>query len=261
MPPLKKVFLQSINLAGQRCAYAPPADLNPFESLPELLKRFFQRCGYSGTEKVECAHIKWKNAAIRFTAGSKWKSMSCYQMNFLYRPVRLAYMSMKMYGLVPVEALDKFQDGRGSMCVKMLGMFTVNDAKGKEMDQAELVTILAETMIVPHYALQKYITWEVLGPFSLKGVISYNGTTATGIFEFNSDHECTNFRTQDRYMTKNNTYLQTPWTATAKNYVNRNGIRIPSEFSAIWHTSHGDFEYFKGAIEAVEFNHTAIFEL
>lgn len=262
MLSLKKVFLNSINLAGQRCAYAHVPELNDFASLPELMQRFFHRCGYSGAEVVECVRINWKNTAIRFSVGSRWKPMSCYQINFLSKPVRLAYMHTKMYGLFPVEALDKFQEGRGSMSVKILNLITVIDAQGKELDEAELVTILAETMIVPHYALQKYVSWEVLGPFSLKGTISYKETTATGIFTFNSDYECTLFTTQDRYLSvANGKYLKTPWTATAENYLLKDGVRFPAEFKATWHTPQGNFEYFKGSIRAIEFNQTAIPEL
>ncbi|TKC62119.1 hypothetical protein FBD94_07780 [Pedobacter hiemivivus] len=257
MENLRHTFLKAVNSAGQYSAYAAPALSNDFNTLPELLQKFFHRCGYTGQEKIECAHIKWNDTILRLSPQANWSSMRCYQLNFLSEPVRLVYMSIKWYGLFPLEAVDIYKDAQGQMLVKLLKMIPISNAKGKEMDAAELVTILAETMIIPHYALQKYITWEVIDPSNIKGIIHHNGISASGIFHFNEHGDCTQFTTQDRYRAKkNNKYQKTPWTATANDYILKKGIRFPTKFSATWHTDNGDYEYFKGSIKSVELNKT-----
>lgn len=257
MEKLRHTFLKAINSSGQHSAYAPPALSNAFNTLPELLQKFFHHCGYTGREKIECAHIKWNDTFLRLSPQAKWSPMRCYQLNFLGEPVRLVYMKIRLYGLFSLEALDLYKDAQGQMLIKLLKMIPISNARGKEMDISELVTILAETMIIPHYALQKYITWEAIDASSIKGIINYNGISASGIFYFNENGECTQFTTQDRYLTKKNKqYQKTPWTATANNYVLKNGIRFPTKFSATWHAGHDNYEYFKGRIKSIEFNKT-----
>jgi len=259
MENLRHTFLKAINSAGQHSAYAAPALSNDFNTLPELLQKFFHRCGYTGGEKIECAHIKWNDTVLRLSPQANWSPMRCYQLNFLCEPVRLVYMNIRLYGLFPLEALDLYKDAQGQMLVKLLKMIPISNARGKEMNAAELVTILAETIIIPHYALQKYITWEVIDATSVKGTIQHNGISACGIFHFNKDGECTRFITQDRYLTKkNNQYQKTPWTATANDYILKKGLRLPTKFSATWHTENGDYEYFKGNIKSVEYNKTEL---
>lgn len=259
MENLRHTFLKAINSAEQRSVKAPFTSTNSFNSLPQLLQQFFHRCGYTGLEKIKCANIKWNDTMLRLSPTAKWSPMRCYQVNFLPEPVRLVYMKISMYGLLPLEALDLYKDAQGHMLVKLLKMIPISNATGKEMDAAELVTILAEVMIIPHYALQKYIVWEIIDASSIKGIISYNGISVSGIFHFNQNGECTRFVTQDRYLTKkNNKYQKTCWTATANDYILKKGIRFPTKFSATWHTDHGDFEYFKGSIKSIEFNKTDI---
>lgn len=223
------------------------------------MQQFFHRCGYTGLEKIGCAHIEWNNAMLKLSPKASWSPMRCHQVNFLLEPVRLVYMKILMLGLFPLEALDLYKDAQGRMLVKLLKIIPVSNAAGIEMDTAELVTILAETIMIPHYALQKYITWEVIDTSSIKGIINYKGISASGIFHFNQDGDCTRFVTNDRYLTqKNDKYQKTRWTATVNDYTLNKGIRFPSKFSAVWHTANGDYEYFKGTIKSIVFNKTEI---
>lgn len=262
MESLRHTFLKAITSAGQQSAYTPPALLNDFNSLPELLQKFFHQCGYTGFEKIESAHIKWNDTMLKLGPKAKWSPMHCYQVNFLSPPVRLAYMKISIFGLLPLEALDLYKDAHGSMSIKLMKIIPISNTIGKEIDASELVTILAETMIIPHYAMQKYITWEVIDASSIKGTINYNGISVSGIFHFNQNGECTRFVTQDRYLTKkNNKYQKTCWTATANDYMLKNGVRFPTKFSATWNTDHSDYEYFKGTIKSIEFNKTEISDI
>ncbi|ALL06275.1 hypothetical protein AQ505_12685 [Pedobacter sp. PACM 27299] len=259
MESLRRTFLKAINLVGQQSAYAPPSLLNDFNNLPELLQKFIHLCGYTGFEKIECAHIKWNDTMLKLSPKAKWSPMRCYQVKFLSQPVRLVYMKISIFGLLPLEALDLYKDAHGSMSIKLMKIIPISNATGKEIDASELVTILAETIFIPHYALQKYITWEVIDASSIKGTINYNGISVSGIFHFNQNGECTRFVTQDRYFTKkNNKYQKTFWTATANDYKLKDGIRFPTQFNATWHTDNGDYEYFKGSIKSIEFNKTEL---
>ena len=83
-------------------------------------------------------------------------------------------MKNAIMGIFPFEGRDKYQDGHGNMLIKLLKAITVVDAKSKEMDQSALVTVLAESLIVPTYALRQYIKWTALDANSAGAEIEYN---------------------------------------------------------------------------------------
>lgn len=229
-------------------------DHHPPSSLPIALQRFIALSGIP-TQPIISVNIEWKNARLRFSEKSTWKAISCTQCNFLSEPIRLVYMKAKIFGLFSLEALDRFQDGVGQMLIKAFKFITLSNSKGYEMDKAALVTILAETMIIPSYALQSYIHWEEISSKTIKATISFQQIKASGYFHFNENFEMIKFETNDRYYTdRKGIYHQMQWIAEASNYVVKDGFRLPTSFKAKWNTYEGEFEYFKGDIKSITIN-------
>ncbi len=248
---IKELFVSDINAARQIKADAEE-DLKVGESLPFVLQKFIAASGFRTAQPVHAINIKWKDTMLRFSAGSSWKAISCSQVNFVKIPVRLVYMKLYIWKLLPIEAYDRFINGQGNMLVKILKFLNMVNARGPEMNEAELVTILAETMIFPLYALQNYISWTAIDAFTIKGTICYQGITVSGHFYFNEDFEIVRFETFDRYYSeKGKGYQKMKWTATAQKYIHDQGLKYPSYFTATWNTADGDFDYFKGSIERI----------
>lgn len=224
----------------------------PLAELPLILQQYLHNCGYNGDEDCTWYKINWKQAWLKMAPGKSWSPLVCEQYNFLPIPSRIVYMKTRLFGLLPFEARDKYQNGYGNMLVKLMRMFTVTDAKGTEMDEAELVTILAEAVLLPLYMLQNYISWQVINTTIVKGTIHDKGKKVSGTFYFNAFGEFIAFETFDRYYSLSGKYLRMRWTAHADSYVERNGIRFPASFRAVWHLPDGNYEYFKGTIEDIE---------
>lgn len=229
-------------------------DHHQLSSLPTILQHFIKKSGFQ-SQPILNAKIEWKNARLRFSETSTWAAIECSQCNFLPDPIRLAYMKARRFGLFSFEALDSFQHGIGQMLIRACNLITLSDSKGYEMDKAELVTILAETMIIPAYALQSYIRWEEIDDKTLRATISFHQVKASGIFHFNKDHEIVKFETYDRFYTdKKGMYHQIQWTAEAGDYIRKDGLSFPTSFKATWNKHEGDFEYFKGTIRSITIN-------
>ncbi|MEJ5963322.1 DUF6920 family protein [Pedobacter immunditicola] len=255
---INELFLEDIRSASQLTNQLPDDGVRDVAALPLILQHFLRDCGVKEDESISKATIKWKDTMLRFSPDSGWENMSCTQVNFLNIPVRLVYMKLKFWKLFLVEAYDRFIHNQGNMLVKLFKYINITDAWGKEMDEAELVTILAETIIIPSYALQKYVSWTVIEEFTLKGVINFNGMSVSGFFYFNGRNEILRFETYDRYYTlKGGGYQKMKWTATAENYIQSEGRKFPSYFKASWNTEEGEFEYFRGSIDSIEFNQRA----
>jgi hypothetical protein len=252
---LKKIFTAEVQAeTDQYHLTGTSRPLRDIADLPEVLQQCLCASGFSDKKNVICCKINWKNAFLKTAYHQSWAPLVCKQVNFLPVPARIVYMQSRLMGIVPFGARDKYQNGKGSMLIKLMNIFTVSDTRGKEMDRAELVTILAETMLIPAYALQPYISWRELDQCTLEGVIHDRDITASGIFYFNEYHEFLRFETSDRYYTDHEGFKKYKWIAYAGGYMERNGIRFPSEFRAVWKMPHEDYTYFKGRIDELTIN-------
>ena len=223
--------------------------------LPEPVQKYFRLCGIVGMEKMANAKVVWKNVLFKTSAENDYINLNCIQYNFVPEPARIVYMNSTMMGFIPMEGRDKFQNGHGNMLIKLFKGIKIADARGKEMDISALVTILAEALFVPSYALQSYITWQPLEPKKAKAVIKFNGIEVSGIFHFNDKYEFILFETEERYYsTSGKEYKKMKWSAAAGEYTEENGFRYPTRLSAFWTEGNRDIVYYKGTVDKLLFN-------
>lgn len=224
-------------------------------ALPSPVQKYFRYAGLIGKEKAHYALIEWEEFFLKMDPEKDWTKMKCIQYDFVDEPARLAYMRTNLGGIVPFEGRDKYQDAHGNMLIRRMKLFTLGDSKGKEMDDAALVTLLAEAMFIPSYALQPYITWTAIDERSAKATIRNGATEVSGIFYFNDSGACIRFDTDDRYFSeKDGSYTKTKWSVIIGNYVEKDGVLIPSEVSTVWHLQNGDYTYFKGKVAGIKYN-------
>ncbi|WP_367112742.1 MULTISPECIES: DUF6544 family protein [Virgibacillus] len=87
-----------------------------------------------------------------------------------------------------------------------------------------------------------------------KATITYNGTTATGIFKFNKDGEMISFTTDDRWVDSGDgIYEKRSWSAICSDYKENKGFMQPTQFKAVWHYDDGDLVYFDSDNMKIEF--------
>ena len=257
---LQTKYKQEVN--AERSKYIPGKfyPSHDVDSLPSVLNEYLKQCGFVINEQLTHCDIRWKYAYLKMAPDKKWLPITCDQVNFIPEPARLALMKTKLFGLIPISARDKFQSGKGNMLVKLLGLFTATNATGPEIDAAELVTILAEAILVPAYFFQPYITWEEMDRYSVKGTIAYKDIKASGIFYFNEHNEFLRFETEDRYYNNNGKFEKYKWSAYAWNYKTMNGFNQPLNFMAVWNMPNMDYNYFKGRVDKIKYNNTRIEE-
>ncbi|MGC5326105.1 DUF6544 family protein [Brevibacillus sp. SYSU BS000544] len=227
--------------------------------LPRPVRTYFRYCGYLGQVKMKNAEIVWDEFNLRLAPNKPWMKVKSKQFNSVPEPARIAYMNSRMMGIVPFEGRDKYQDGHGNMRIKLLKWFQVADAKGTEMDESALVTLLAETLLVPSYALQPYMTWTSIDHYTAKAEIQHNDHNVSGIFTFNGQGEFIRFETNDRYYSEKGTeYKKLKWSVVASNYIDNNRMKYPSCIQAMWHLDQEVYLYFTGIIRSINYNITMI---
>jgi len=222
--------------------------------LPEPVQRYLRYAGHLGREIPLNAEVEWAESAIRLGPDRPWMKLTTRQFNSVSEPMRAAYMRGRIAGVVPMEGRDLYQDGKGRMLIRVARLFIVGDDAGREMDQSALVTILAEALFVPGYALQPYITWEPVDERTARATIRHRDTAAAGVFHFDADGAFTRFETEDRYQGTGEGAQRVRWSVDVLDYADRDGMRIPGQVRGTWHPEEGDFEYWRGRIAAVRFN-------
>lgn len=257
MLSLQKLYIQEIETELRACG-GLSSDLiseRDLASLPELVQRFFRQCGYVGQKKMSNARIYWEDVNFKLSAEKLWIKLDCRQFNSVPQPARIVYMASRLFGVVPFEGRDKYQQGHGNMLIKLAKLFTVGDANGKEMDASALVTVLSETALVPTYALQPYMRWEAVDKNAARATLTFGGIAVSGTFFFTDSGEFNRFETNDRYYSKpDGSYLNLKWSAIVDGYVERGGLRVPDRMKAVWQMDSGECEYFNGRIAKIEYD-------
>jgi len=206
-------------------------------------------CGFAGRKKQWYAQLNWANVEMKLGPGGRWRKIECHQFNSVPEPVRIVHMKMRLGGFLPLEARDKFQGGRGNMLVRLLKVFTLENARGPEMDESALVTLLAEALLIPAYAVQPYVRWEAVGADRAVAFISGGEAVVHGLFTFNEAGEFVRFESRQRWKTgKGGHFTRTPWRITVGDYVSRDGIRHPTRAAAAWLEGEEWVEYFRGEL-------------
>lgn len=227
-----------------------------FSHLPTAIQRYMENCGYIGTQKMYSLKMEYHNVAFSQGKNGPTLTIDYTQYNFVDEPCRMALIDSSMFG-IPFEGYDYYQNGAGGMKGVIAKAITLFDQTGEEMDQASLVTFLAESMFAPTILLQDYITFEEISDFEVRAIISYKGQTASGIFTFNDQYEMVSFTTNDRAVAGDGGSMEyVPWSALCSNYqLSENGMKYPTKFQAIWNYNDGDFVYFDGVISEVSYGY------
>lgn len=255
--PLKKQYRKDIKLIkksniknGERVLKK-----SDFMHLPTPIQKYIEYCGYIGTKQMSSLCMEYKN--VDFMQGREGPSLKIdyTQYNFVSSPCRMAFIDSRMFG-IPFEGYDTYQDGKGGMKGVIAKVITLFNQTGPEMDKACLVTFLAESLFIPSVLLENYISFEEIDAYHVRAAITYKEQTVSGIFSFNEKYEFTSFSTEDRAVVdKDGTIEMIPWTAACRDYRRfENGIKYPSGFSAIWKYPEGDFIYFDGLINRIQYD-------
>lgn len=228
------------------------------EELPNSVQKWLKYSQVLGKERINSVRLKQK-AVMRIEEDKSWMPVKAEQYFTVDKPGFIWKARIKAAPLFYIVGRDKYQNGKGSMLIKILSLITVADSKGEEMDQATLVRYLAEIVWFPTAALNNYIEWEEIDSTSAKAIMSYRGVTASGVFEFDPQGRVVNF-TAERYMEKNGEYDLETWAVSMDEYKECNGVRIPVKGAVTWQLETGDFNWFQFEIAEIEYNKPGIYE-
>ncbi|MFO7977026.1 MAG: DUF6544 family protein [Bacteroidales bacterium] len=253
---IKKTFRHDLQKHFPR--EAPPQEILTHEDirhLPAAVQRCLEVCGYVGHEKIVSAEVQWADSHIKMKPGGKWMRLKTLQYNGVNPPFRIAYMKAMMMGMIPFEGRDLYAEGQGHMFGKIAQVVSVFDEKNPQVAQSALVIILAESMLIPGYALSEHITWEARDDRSARATMQHEGLEASGTFFFDEAGLMVRFESAERYyQDPQEGPVLRPFKAFVGGYHPQGVLRVPRTLLAAWELKTGLYEYWKGTIKAVRYN-------
>ncbi|NJE25684.1 hypothetical protein E3E22_03415 [Thermococcus sp. MV5] len=222
------------------------------QDLPEPVQRYLRYTQIIGKEEINTVRLK-QGGYFRMKEDQKWMPITAEQYFRVDSTEFIWIAKVRAAPLLSIHAKDEFVEGKGNLVVKLLGLITVVDAKGNEVDHGELLRFLAECIWFPSAFLNDYITWESIDNTSAKATITYDGVSASAVFHFNEKGEVTRI-TAKRYMEVDGEFVLEDWEGQIVEYKVFNGVVVPNRVNIIWKLKTGDFCYDQIEIVDIEYN-------
>jgi len=223
-------------------------------NVPPVVQKWLSRSNIIGKEVIGSVYLHQKGE-MRTKPNGNWMPVKAEEYFSVYQPGFIWIADVKAAPFVHLAGRDKYENGRGNMLIKLLSLYPVADAKGKETDQGTLLRYLGEMVWFPSAALNNYITWEPINATAARATMSYGGVTATGVFRFNPDGDVISFEALRYYDRKEGATLENWFVAVDPNsYQEFEGIRVPTKSAVTWKLNTGDFTWFRLEITAINYN-------
>ncbi len=192
---------------------------------------------------------------IRSGPEDEFMPLRSVQYNFTDEPARFFYIVAHKKG-IPAKGIHIYQDQTAIMLIKILGLFTVADAKGEEMNQGETVTVFNDMcFMAPATLIDINIEWRDIDDLTVEGRYTNGLISISAIMSFKENGELVNFVSNDRFETTDGrTFKNYPWHTPVTSYGSFGEYRLPTSAKLIYKRPDGDFCYGEFSLVSIEYN-------
>jgi uncharacterized protein DUF6544 len=219
------------------------ADLIP---LPDAAQRYLRFMRVVGRPRDWAFQLEFAGR-FRRRPGEGWMACETWQYNNRLAVARIFHIRIRLAGLIPVVARDTYLEGQGRMLIRLLDLFTIEDATGPEYDIGELVTYLNDAVLVaPSMLLVPEVTWAAVGADSFDVALSDHGRTVTARVVVDERGAPSHFSTADRFCAEPGNpkrLTRARWTTPVTGWAMTDDRQLPVSAQAIWQLPQGPFTY------------------
>ncbi|MCF7796943.1 MAG: hypothetical protein K9N11_01885 [Lentisphaeria bacterium] len=220
------------------------------EPLPAPVKRYLRYTKTVGKPFVKRVELT-QSGQMKLKRNADWIPLKAKQW-YSIPEVAFEWRGwVKAAPLFHVKATDFYDDGVGSLKIRLWGFIPMGTAEGPEISEGELMRFLSEIIWFPPAMLGENITWAAINDTAARATISDGELEVSGDFHFGPDGRFTAFTAQ-RYADRGDGEFQlADWYAPVSEYEDFNDWYLPSQGSAVWLFEDGDYEYIRLKIEAI----------
>jgi hypothetical protein len=218
--------------------------------LPEVVKRYIIASGALHQPKINSFSIAFEGRMR--DRGKDWFSFTSVQVNTIQPSARFFFMKAQMFGIT-VPGYHRYVKSNASMRIKLFGLVPIVDIAGKELSQAETVTLFNDMcLMAPASLIDKRIQREPIDSLHVKAMFTNEHYTISAELVFNPANELINFISNDRYAMADMKKYQ--FSTPISQYKKMNGWNIGTYGEAIWWYPEGKFVYGKFELKEVAYN-------
>jgi len=253
---MKKIYQKAVleaieRIKDQKSEILSEADI---QHLPAIVQKYLYYTGSIGKEKVLNFRAEF-NGGIRSKSNDDFMPLKSVQYNFTDNPTRLFYIVSRKKG-IPAKGIHLYINQKAIMVIKILGLFKVVDAKGKEMNQGETVTLFNDMcFMAPASLIDRNIEWKEIDNKTVNAKYTNGNITIGATLFFDEEGKLVNFISNDRFETTDGKiYKNYPWITPVTDYINVKGYRLPSGAKLIYKHPDEDFCYGEFNLVNIEYN-------
>lgn len=221
------------------------------QELPAPVQRWLRSSGVVGKELAYNLRLK-QTGKMRTAPSQPWMEFKAEQYFSMEEPAFVWQVHTRMKGL-PVNGMDKYMDGKGSMLITASGLIRVVNATGAEIDQGSMLRYMGEACWFPSAALSQYISWEEMDDNHARMVMTYKGLRAEGVCTIDEKGRFLRFDAK-RYMGSGKDAALNDWYAICQEWKEMDGIVVPVKGTVNWKLEEGVFDYYHYTITGLEYN-------
>jgi uncharacterized protein DUF6544 len=220
--------------------------------LPEPVRKYLKWSKVLGKPLVRRVTVK-QTGRIRQSPQKPWMQFRATE-SYSIDPPGFVWDASAGYGRLPLFTVrDSYADGKGSMRVKLAGLFPVVNARGSEMDHSCAIRFLNEMMWFPSAFLHSNISWQAIDDNSAEVSLLAHARTVSAKLFFDPDGRITNFFAR-RYKDIGTDSEPTRWSTPITAYRTFCGLRLPAAGQAVWHLESGDFTYIDLRVDEITYD-------
>lgn len=224
------------------------------ESLPPVIKNWLHVIGAVGREPIRNIRLKQTGTIKLKPDQTEWTASESEQISFTDPPGFRWDVKMKMGRGIFVTGKDSFEDGLGSMRIKLGGIMPISKTLANEKtNQSSLQRYLMELAWYPTAAVGAYISWKEVDALTAIATLKYAGLTGSATFYFDEQYELLKVEAW-RYKESEADAPHVLCTGTIKRQQRVDGLMMPVEIDISWLLEEGRFTWYRFKAYDIHFN-------
>ena len=252
---------ERLDAARQAVAPARYDAARELDGLPAPVQRFFRAVLQDGQPMIAALSIEHRGTFNLAAEGSdQWKPFTSTQRVVTRRPGFVWNGRVNVLPGVGVQVHDAYVAGEGILHPAVLGLFTLVDLRGTDPEpgsvaQGEFLRFFAEAAWYPTALLPSQdVHWTAVDDNAATATMRDGSVTATLLFRFDARTGLVeSVRAEARGRTVGKAVVMTPWEGRWSNYVEHDGLRVPTSGEVAWLTPQGRRPYWRGEVAALRY--------
>ncbi len=243
-------------LAACKSSRGRRIDFAEFATLPPPVQRYLRTVLRDGATHVAVARVRHRGEFDMGKDRPRWKRFTSTQV-VTTRPAGFLWnAAIHAAPTMPARVHDAYMRGEGVLRAALFGLIDlVHQCGGGELSRGELMRYMAEaawypTALTPAAGFQ----WRSIDAHSALGAYRDGEIQVELIYRFGADGLIESVYAPARGRTVGTRTEPTPWQGKFWDYIEHSGMLVPRQGEVAWILTDGPRAYWRGYIEALQYD-------